>query len=323
VVRSPDRTTGPTEGLQKTGETSGHANRRGRETRAERGQTRAEREPEFIAVEEMPKVAGTHDVRAFVGPLGGDTIATVWHYAGKEGRLLLDATETAAFDVKGETVKMDRMNGHCLVPLDARRITLRFLGMKPETVRNVLANAKLQMRKPVVLWLRAGDCKCVGNMVKGSQAGVRETGNLGDFVLCSGKIDRSGRPAAYCEYRVDVPRKGRWTLWARVRYPQGGDLSFGIVRPGEEVTLAGNQVLGNCGLNQAQWHWTGRGGGSNSPPPGSPIALALPAGPFVFRIYPREGGGTATTNPRLDLVCLAEDPTYMPTDADAKAALER
>jgi hypothetical protein len=144
---------------------------------------------------------------------------------------------------------------------------------------------------------------------------------LGDFILCSGSIDRSGKTPAYCEYRVDIPRKGRWTLWARVRYPQGGDLSFGLVRPGDPVTLTGSQVLGNCGLNNARWHWTGQGGGSTTPPPGAPIVFSLPAGPFVFRIYPREGGGTAATNPRLDCFCLAEDPSYVPNDADARAGL--
>jgi len=44
-------------------------------------------------------------------------------------------------------------------------------------------------------------------------------------------------------------------------------------------------------------------------PPGSPIVFALDAGEFVFRIYPREGNGTAAGNPRLDCLCLAEDPT--------------
>jgi hypothetical protein len=44
-VRSPDRTTRPTEGLPARGETFGQANRRGQETRAERRrqETRAER----------------------------------------------------------------------------------------------------------------------------------------------------------------------------------------------------------------------------------------------------------------------------------------
>jgi len=41
-----------------------------------------------------------------------------------------------------------------------------------------------------------------------------------------------------------------------------------------------------------------------------------------LRIWAREGGGTAATNPRLDLLCLTDDPDYLPTDTDA-AALKR
>jgi hypothetical protein len=139
--------------------------------------------------------------------------------------------------------------------------------------------------------------------------------------LCTGSIDRSGATPCYCEYRVQIPRKARWTLWARVRYPNGGDMSFGLVLPEEEVTLSGNQVLGNCGANDKRWHWTGRGGGVTTVPPGSPITFNLAPGEFAFRIYPREGSGTKQANPRLDCLCLAEDLSYRPSDEDAKAGL--
>ncbi len=81
---------------------------------------------------------------------------------------------------------------------------------------------------------------------------------LSDPILAAGPIDRSGKTPSYCEYNLNIPRKANWTLWARVRYPTGGDMSFGIVRPDEEVTLTGAQVLGNCGVNDKKWHWTGR-----------------------------------------------------------------
>lgn len=282
------------------------------------------RSPQFIRVEELPKVAGTHDVRAFVGEYENDAIATVWHYSGKEGVLRLDAPGAIAYDVKGERLKTQVIDGQLAVPLDPRRITLRFPGRTAEGSRKLLASATLSLRKPLVLWIRAQDyATSVGNMTLAGNAGVRDAECLSEPILCSGKIGVAGKTRAYCEYRVEVPRQGRWTLWARVRYPQGGDLSFGFVRPGETVTLAGNQVLGNCGSNQGRWHWTGRGGGSTTPPPGSPIVLSLPAGPLVFQIWPREGGGTAATNPRLDCLCLAEDADYFPTDADARAALAK
>jgi hypothetical protein len=96
---------------------------------------------EFVQVEEMSTVAGAHDVRALVGRHGSDTIAVVWHYLGKEGRLVLDAPEAAAYDVKGEPIGTERMDGRIAVPLDRRRITLRFSGLAPDAVRNVLSKA--------------------------------------------------------------------------------------------------------------------------------------------------------------------------------------
>jgi hypothetical protein len=55
--------------------------------------------------------------------------------------------------------------------------------------------------------------------------------------------------------------------------------------------------------------------------PGQPITLALRKGPFAFRIYAREGPGSAETNPRLDLLCLSDEPEAVPTDEMAKAKL--
>jgi hypothetical protein len=103
--------------------------------------------PEFVPVEELPKVARTHDVRGFVGPHGSDTIATVWHYLGKEGKLLVDPVGLAAFDVRGNPVPTENAAGRVAVPLDHRRITLRFEGLPPEAARKILASARLELRK--------------------------------------------------------------------------------------------------------------------------------------------------------------------------------
>ncbi len=280
--------------------------------------------PEFAEVQEVPKVAGTHDVRAFVGPVADGAIATLWHYAGREGKLLIDTPAVDAFDAHGDLFATGMTGGKIVVPLDHRRLVLHFPKQTPQTVREVLGGAELQLRKPVVLWIQAeGYQERVGTMSRGGKVGIREPDALGDVVLSTGRIDRSGQTPCYCEYRVEIPRKARWTLWARVRYPTGGDMSFGFVQSGQEVTLSGNQVLGNCGDNAKRWHWTGRGGGITSVPPGSPISFPLEPGPFVFRIYPREGSGSAATNPRMDCLCLAECPDYVPTDSDAKAALAR
>ena len=220
----------------------------------------SEREPaEFVAVDEVAAVAGGHDVRAWVGSHGSDALATVWHYAGKEGKLFLDVPAAAAYDVRGEPVAVNRTDGKFVIGIGHRRLLLVFPGLATEAVRKALKEATIELRKPLVFWMQAEDYQQrVGSMKKGSEIGVEAPGALGDVVLCDGPIDRSGRKPSYCQYRIEVPSKGRWTLWARVRYPTGGDMSFGLVRPEEEVVLSGDQVLGNCGVNDKAWHWTGK-----------------------------------------------------------------
>jgi hypothetical protein len=280
--------------------------------------------PEFVVVQPVPLVAGARDVRAMLGPRAGGAAATVWHDVGRQGKLVLETDCVTARDVLGNPIVVEKTAGRVSVPIGDHRTTLLFGGMKPEAAQEVLAQARFEVRKPDLLWIPAAQYQAaVGRMVRGSEAGVREPEALGDVILCGGPIARGPAAASYCEYRVQVPRKATWTLWARVRYPTGGDMSFGLVLPGQPVTLDGPQVLGNCGLNDKRWHWTGRGGGSTTGPPGSPITLRLDPGPLVFRIYAREGGGTPATNPRLDCLVLAEDPSYVPTDADARTGLAR
>jgi hypothetical protein len=67
-----------------------------------------------------------------------------------------------------------------------------------------------------------------------------------------------------------------------------------------------SKVLGNCGQHDKKWHWTGRGGGSTTPPPGVPVAFNLKKGPFTFRIYAREGAGQLALAPRIDRLCLSD-----------------
>ena len=280
--------------------------------------------PEFVEVTAVPTVGGTHDVRAFVGTRGADAVATVWHYTAREGKLVLDIApaKARATDVFGSALELGAVGGKLVVPLSNRRTTLLLKSTTADAARSLLANGMLEVRKPVTLWIQAEEPRrIVGKMAKGSEAGVAEPGAFGDVVVCTGRPDRNKPKEWYCEYRVDIPSDRVWTLWARVRYLSGTDESFAIVRPGEEVTLDYSQVLGNCGRNEAKWHWTGRGGGSAVAPPGVRIAFKLRRGTFTFRIYAREGGGTAAVNPRLDLLCLTDDTSYVPTDPDAKAAL--
>ena len=278
---------------------------------------------EFVEVQEMPKVAGTHDVRALVGERAGGVIAVVWHYF-KDGKLTLmcDPRRVRAANFMGEPIPVEKGQGRVTLPVNSWRTTLFFEGDSIEAARARLATSLLEVRQPVKIWLQAEEFgHSEGNMAKGSAVGVREPQAFGDVILCTSRANFTSAKHWYCEYKVDIPRAAQWTFWGRVRYPSGTDESFGLVPAGEEVTLKGSQVFGNCGVNEKKWHWTGRGGGSTAVPPGAPITLKLPRGPFTFRIYAREAGGRAQTNPRLDCICICDERDYMPTDEDAKAAL--
>jgi len=268
------------------------------------------------------------DVRAFVGAMGDAVLLRLWHARGREGELVLDAGLLSESSVvteqiqDGDSTGVSRHvadNGRITLAVDYRYRKIDFRGAPAESVRRALESARFTVHPPRRIWIKAADFSAsAGSMVKASAAGIQDPDAVGDFILCSGKIDRSAASPSYCEYRVHIPKKGVWTLWSRVRYPRGGDMSFGFVPGGEEVTLNGDQVIGNCGLNEARWHWTGRGGGVTTVPPGSPIRLQLDEGDFTFRIYPREGPGTAETNPRLDVMCLCESVEDVPTDDEAR-----
>jgi len=289
---------------------------------------------EFVGVQQLPAVAGRDDLRAFAGELDGGSVVTLWHREGREGKLVLEAESATLRGLDGwkrlglgsreVTGGPPPSRPELVVNIGGRRTTLEFVRIPLQALRKRLREARFEPRSPTRFWLQAENAgRIVGRMARGSAVGVREPGAFGDVILCTDRPNRLKPSDWYCEYRVQIPHKGRWTLWARVRYPSGADHSFGIVLPGEKVTLSGKQVLGNCGVNEKKWHWTGRGGGTTTVPPGRPITFTLPRGRFTFRIYPREGGGTTALNPRLDCLCLTDDPAYVPTDAEARNALEK
>lgn len=269
------------------------------------------------------EVGGGREVRAMVGAVEDGSVATLWHFAGRRGRVRVDLPPAAlrVTDLSGAALDVRAIGGAALVPFGAYRTTIHAQGVDAETLTDALAEADVTLRRPELVFVRAADfARIEGEMGLGSAAGIEEPEAFGDVLTCTARPNREHAEDWFAEYTVDIPHAGVWTLWARVRYPRGGDMSFGLVLPGQEVTLSGTQVLGNCGVHEGQWHWTGRGGGLVTVPPGEPISLELDRGRFTFRIYAREGVGPPD-NPRLDLICLSDDPLYVPTDDDARRAL--
>lgn len=280
-------------------------------------------ERHFPEVRPVEGVGGGREARACVGGFGEGSVATLWH-AFRDGFLALDLdpAEVSVISLAGNTIPCEVVDGKLRVPVNTRRSALVCPNLSPEQLAELLRQGEMVSRPHTAIFVRADTAEGFeGKMALGAQVGVSEPEAFGDVLVCTGRPTLGEINEWYAQYTVDIPHEGNWTLWARVRYPSGADESFGIVLPGDPVTLTGNQVLGNCGVNERKWHWTGAGGGSTSVPPGSPITFSLPAGPFTFRIYAREGSGTAAMNPRLDLLCLTDEADAVPTDDEARKGL--
>jgi len=279
----------------------------------------------FVPVTEVPDVAGSKDkVRAFVGTLGDAAVATVWHIT-RDGKLTLavDPGKVTALSFAGKPLPLEKKDGKVVVQVGNQRTTLVFDGLSADAVRTAFENGIFVERPAAMVWVQAeAFVASGGEMAKGSTVGVQDKNAVGDVVVCTGAPNREQAHGWFCEYSVEIPHKALWNFWGRVRYPSGNDDSCWLVPGAKEMTSAGRVVLGNCGVTEKKWHWTGTGAGSIGVPPGRPIRMMLPAGKFTFRIYAREGPGTAEENPRVDCFCITEDPLYVPTDGDARKVLK-
>jgi hypothetical protein len=133
-------------------------------------------------------------------------------------------------------------------------------------------------------------------------------------------------------YVIEVPKDGELFLWARLYYPGGGQLFRSGAGLDDDpnsffVSVDGGreQILGNLSYqpekNQSyfrRWHWDGKSEGKQEP-----TAMALgrvSRGTHTLRIRNREAVESEEfpLSPRLDMICLTPDPTYVPRDRDAK-----
>jgi hypothetical protein len=275
---------------------------------------RSEGVREFIGVREVPEAACSGDrVRAFVGTLGSTAVATLWHIA-RGGTLELDVEPARAVAVSfaGDPIPLEPAADGVAVSVNGGRTTLLVQGMTADELGRRLAAASFEEAKPVRIWLQAEDCRVFTGSMTRCAGG---DGAFSEAIVCAGKPSPDNFTTGFCEYVLKLPHRALWSIWGRMRYPSGNDDSFWLVRPdtGEK------RVLGNCGADAKRWHWGGSGAGSTGKAPGQPIRWLLPAGTFTLRVRAREGRGTPSLNPRLDALCITDDPDYVPTDADARA----
>jgi hypothetical protein len=141
--------------------------------------------------------------------------------------------------------------GQVAIPLGPARYLLTVRDVAEADLRAALADAEFRLRPPERLFVRAEHfTRLEGEMAPGFELGIEDPDAFGDVLVVTGRPTVSPARDWYAEYTVEIPRAGLWSIWGRVRYPSGGDQSFGFVVPGEQVTLAygDGQILGNCGV---------------------------------------------------------------------------
>ena len=137
-----------------------------------------------------------------------------------------------------------------------------------------------------------------------SEAGTTDPGAMGDGVVPTGAASPKQEDPAYVEYKVDIPYKGRWCLWGRMKYKNTSSNSFFAEIAGKPET---RQRFGNTYV-WGEWLWD------------SGVMFRLDRGPATIRILAREAVPGAS--PLLDVLCLTNDPEHVPSDEDAKERLE-
>lgn len=252
-----------------------------------------------------------NDLRLFIGQFDGKIAAYFWNSVGEsEIELDLPPDKCGLVDDYGNSLKIARKDGKILVPLEPVRRFLVCEGMGEDLVENAFKVG--QSKRIVRIFIQAEGGKLSGRMRLGKDVGISEPMAFGDFVTFVGDI-RFGEKSEqdFAEYEVEVPVDGVYAIWARLRYPKGSDMSFWL-SSGENW-----QILGNSGTEGDRWHWDSQGYGLACKP-GTGLALLKARGKRLkFRIHPREGSG-GVYNPRLDVICITNDLTYVPNDKDAE-----
>lgn len=167
------------------------------------------------------------------------------------------------------------------------------------------------------LWIRANSGALSGHMAKST---TYASGSLtGELVYPNLNTYNSSNTtqADAVSYQVNIPSSGTWYLWARMYYPgttaqpSNDPNSFWAAMDGGSAKL-----LGNLTTKDKTWHWEGTAGSLLS-------FGTVSSGSHSLKIWNREARETSTTklSPRLDVLFLTSDGTYVPNDADAEVGL--
>lgn len=235
---------------------------------------------------------------------GGPRVACVPHGASVKIVLPSAVGRLSVHDRYGKPIPTAAAGDLCVVPANDFRLLAPAHGVAEDVFLDSIARARVATVR--ALWVQAEDCESiVGKMAKGSALGLPDKAALGDFILATAGSSPAKQENWYCRYQLEFPRAGLWHLWGRVWYEDTNSNSFAFAQgaPADRRARFGNDMIFK------QWHWD-RG-----------PTLHYGKGSNTFRVYEREGSADPAKSPRLDMICFTDDPTYRPTDDDARLGL--
>ncbi|HOJ21209.1 MAG TPA: M14 family metallopeptidase [Armatimonadota bacterium] len=272
---------------------------------------------------EIEHPAGRSDLIAFLFGQGSRLRVAYWKHRGVGVLRMLPLPHEAFLrDMKGHVVAFSRTESGLHLPV-GEPLLFDPGGAPAEKVVRAFQEASLLPAPRQVIWIPADRARLFGRMQHASRLRLKDPGALADWIVCTGKPDRDRMPSWYAEFAINIPATDTYTIWARLRSPSDQAGAFAIAAPGTQISRDPALLLGNTDGGVTHWHWASQGSEEDTPPGSDRLRLRLTRGRMLLRVYAREAPGTAETNPRLDFLCLTNDPDYTPSDADVPQALRK
>lgn len=261
-------------------------------------------EHELVPIHELPQVAKGRSFKAYTfarTSQPADTYVLIWSLAD-EADLMLDVPRGKLTVMRPFGTALPAADGNAAISIGDRHY-LVFADTDATEIAEVLRNAKSSAGVPTALYLPAKSYSAkVGQL---ALASTQDEGALGECIVPTAPHSHATPQNWYVDYTFDLPYKGRWYLWGRMKYKDTNSNSFfsglpGV--PGKKERFGNSYVWG-------KWLWE----------LGS--TFRFDEGRATVRVYVRESA--PNVSPLLDVLCLTNDAGYEPNDELAAAALGR
>lgn len=233
----------------------------------------------------------------------GDTYVLIWSKAGSTDlRLPVAGEQFVAMRPFGEAIEVQSKDKESTVEV-CRRMYLVFSGMQPEAVRKMIGESTSERTQRLVEYVQASAFSSQsGDFVKTSETKAAPSGALSDCIVPTVDGTFEAWEKCHVDYKIQVPKKGLYRVWARMWSENEASNSFFVSLPGQTYpkTIFGNQPIWK------KWHWQ----------PG-PV-MNLEEGETTIRFWVRDA--IPKQGPFLDVICFTNLPSYVPSDEEAVAA---